>query len=236
METLERLQQLKVPSMPFYLTEGTYETPARKSYIGGRPFIPEYTRPPICHTCKEPLHFVVQYHIPNDSGNHDICSFFYCLNCYPTKGNKGFRFLRFRNVDNINPQEGLPLNEPLCVHGHMHFDLVWSLPHWRVLCHAYPSVAEKAYEEFGSECQFRYNLMREEIAELWEFDAFSFFGGYPQFSKRPIIPLCDCCQKHMKLVMQLDSHEDLGLIWKNMECLYLFECRNGNDNHKIIIS
>lgn len=229
----QQLDAIKKPSLTFTLLEPNYQTPALKSYIGGTPFLPEATSLPLCHDCQQPLHFVMQL-ITYDK-KPQLHSFFYCLTCCPTKGNKGFRVLSFPITENATPKGHFQQDRSFPTHQHLRFDLTWSLPDWNALVVKDKRLSESFFVKYDAECQTIYESMRDDILETIDFDVLSFFGGYPNFAGYPHYPTCECCQKQMDLWLQMDSREDVDLVWRNYGCLYLFRCQNQLPYYEVLI-
>jgi uncharacterized protein YwqG len=235
MEFSQQLHRIKKPMLSYYFQEPNYTTPLLKSYIGGRPYLPKNIKKPLCHSCGHPLYFVFQLHIPNEKKESTLYSFFYCTDCLPSKGNKGFRVLSFPHVHKKECKKNIDSIKSMSEHSHFQFKLDWSLPDWESLSLRYKKIANQFFEKYKEECQIEYEEAKDELLQNWEFDSFSFYGGHPNFVSHPSFPLCDCCSKPMDLWIQLDTHEELGLIWKDYGCLYLFRCTEGKENYQLLI-
>jgi len=229
--------EMKKPKLTFDVFPGsTNEDVTTLSHIGGKPFIPVYEKHPLCHTCKQPLMFVFQLNVPFEPTKCHLFVFYYCFKCNPRNGNKGFMVKKY-----INPKikqanhHVFPSN---VLYAPFDFELHWSLPDWETLTLLNRDVANYYYQADHEEFDVKYeedkNDFLEEISS-YTFDTFSFYGGYPNFLSKPVIPSCDCCNQKMDSWIQLDSYKEMNMEWDRLNPLHIFRCANKNDNYKILI-
>lgn len=227
------LQKIKKPILLFEFQSKKQKKPELMSYIGGTPYFEENKKTPICRLCKKPMMFVFQLYIPEN--NHNVLySFFYCFECSQVNGNKGFEIVKSINpslkklTTNPNLKSDIPYAE-------FKFEPYWSIPDWESLHETYPDLALSISKEFKEDSWGMYEQEREGILGDLAFDSFSFYKGYPHFLNKPEFPKCDCCNQQMELWLQIDSYDDLGLVWDDFGCLHIFKCKNNNEHFKILI-
>lgn len=230
----EILEEIKKPKLTFDLLPSVKRpTVTTLSHVGGKPFILEKQHPPLCHHCKKPMAFVFQLNVPRSETECNLYVFYYCFSCKPTKGNKGFAILNYPNPD-INKAKQ-DVSKSKITLSNFEFELYWSLPDWESLAVVHPEVAEYFMNLDDEEFDIKYDETKEEFLDMWNFDTFSFYGGYPNFLNGPVFPTCDCCNKIMKPWIQFDSYDELGFYWNKHGVLHIFKCANEKENYKIII-
>lgn len=204
------------------------------SHFGGKPFtLLKGEHPPLCHNCQKTMTFVFQLNIPYADDQTNLYVMYYCFACRSVSGDKGFAVHHYHNpkLEKSNPD--VPVSP---IHyGEFEFELHWSLPDWESLLILYPRITDYFYRIDEEEAETKYDEAKDEFLNMWNYDTFSFYGGYPNFLNEPVFPWCDCCEKAMKPFIQIDSYTDLKLDWGNYGVLHLFQCANGKGNFKIVI-
>ena len=234
MSTRDLLESIKKAKLTFDLL------PSRKSnvisthsHVGGTPFMLEGEHPPLCHDCQQPMPFIFQLHVPYNEHESQLYAMYYCFHCKPQQGNRGFTIKTYRNPS-IEQANQTAKRSPI-QYGEFEFELYWSLPEWEVLSILHPRIADYFHSLDAEEYDVKYDEEKDDFLDMWNYDTFSFYGGYPNFLNAPVIPSCDCCQKPMKSFIQMDTHEELGLCWNKYGVLHVFQCSNNNSNFKILI-
>lgn len=228
------LENIKKPKLVFEINPAKKQQDAcLHSHFGGKPFSAKGDHPPLCHYCQKQMTFVFQLHIPYAEEQSNLYAMYYCFGCRAVSGNKGFSLQHYHNpkIEKAN----LEVVKSPVHYGEFEFELYWSLPDWESLCILHPEVTDYFYSINEEEADMKYDEAKEDFLDVWNFDTFSFYGGYSNFLNEPVFPSCDCCRKVMNPFIQIDSYAELGLDWGNYGVLYVFRCQNGKDNFKIIV-
>lgn len=93
---------------------------------------------------------------------------------------------------------------------------VRSTPHWE---DARPELAGPGLGENTWEA---YNAARQVFAPAPQVESRP--GGWPDWSQGPEWPSCPGCGRRMRLIWQLDSEPDTGLMWGDVGRVYIFAC------------
>lgn len=229
------LQDIKEPTLYFKFASVENSSPNLNSYVGGTPYSEKSDRTPTCRKCKNPMEFVFQLNIPKDTEDGFLMYvFYYCFECTSTSGNKGFKIIKY---DNPSEEKNAYKNnlKSKIKYAEFDFDIQWSLPDWDSLGILKPTISKSFLKEYKADAPVIYENTKEKILNDWSFNEFSFYGGYPNFLGFPNFPKCEGCDELMVPWFQIDSTEELGLVWKDYGCLHVFKCKNGNDNFKILI-
>jgi hypothetical protein len=102
-------------------------------------------------------------------------------------------------------------------------ELVQSVPDWDDINDIAPQLAQLSAAADESEPWSAYQSAVEEL--LGEEPNFrTQIGGYPHWVQGAATPDCKICNKPMRLLAQIDSEEDAGIMWGDSGSVYLFEC------------
>lgn len=232
-EIIEVISKLKKPSLYFGMQVEKDNSPNIENHVGGKPYMKKGERYPVCKKCKEKLHFVFQLRIPEEDSSYHLHTFFYCFSCHPYKGEYGFEVRTYHNPTMEECKETKTLE--YIPYATIYFEPIWSLPDWNTLEKDHPDVYKKLISEKTDPWEV-YDSARSTILGFDGFENLNFYKGHPQFIKAPEIPTCSCCKSPMKLWIQMDTNEELDLIWSNTGCLYIFKCEScDGDRYKILV-
>jgi uncharacterized protein YwqG len=233
-EITELVRKLKQPTLICKLQSKRNNKPNLNSYIGGHPYSEKKDRVPYCRICKKEMEFIFQLNIPVNKGNNTIYSFYYCQNCKMENGRNGFKVLKY-NAPDPNKIYKKKIRKSSIQYAEFLFQPQWSLPDWNSLPFIDSSIQQHFSSEYKEDAEFEYEQIKENILQTWSFDAYSFYGGYPNFIGFPEFPTCPHCNDKMELFIQLDSEIEKHMTWKDHGCLQLFKCKNDTDNYEILI-
>lgn len=227
------ISNIKQPTLLYTLQTKRNSTPNLKSHIGGHPYTEKDDRLPICRSCKDGMDFVFQLHIPHWDASTELYAFYYCFACKKKAGNKGFEMKKYLNPNTTKTVHREHWASPI-QYSEFIFTPSWSLPDWHSLPFVDANIQQNFMNEYKEEAEVEYETTREEVLETWNFDAFSFYGGYPNFLGFPVYPTCTHCDEKMELFIQLDTEDDKGMTWNEFGCLHIFKCKQ-SDNFQILI-
>ena len=228
----KRLKQLKKPTLVYTFDLNDDSSPNLLSHIGGKPYIQTHEKYPVCKTCKEKMNFVCQLYIPKKD-QYFLYVFYYCFHCCSTKGNAGFDMRIYQNPTMKNCKRSR--RQEFISYAEFYFEPSWSLPSWEVLESYDPTTYEMIQELYPEEPFEAYEQCRANLIEFDGIDFLAYYGGFPEFVKEVDVPICSCCQKQMKLFLQLNSFEEFSMVWGNVGCLYLFTCEKQAANFQIVV-
>lgn len=228
------LSNLKAPTLLYSLRKTRNISPYIGSYIGGIPYSEKNSRIPICRTCKKPMNFVFQLNIPSNDKRSNLHAFYYCFSCLPLKGKNGFKMVRY---DDPSLQKMVKKNSWTSPINFSEFVFTpqWSLPEWNSLPFVDINVQTHFLSTYEEQAEVEYENLKDTILNSWNFDSFSFYGGYANFLGFPAYPKCNHCDETMELFMQLDSNEEKGMTWNEYGCLHIFRCSTAPNNFEILI-
>lgn len=233
-EWVQIVEKLKKPTLYFGVEAEGDTSPNLKNHVGGKPYIQKGEEYPTCQRCKENLNFIFQLHVPKtDETGYDLFTFYYCFSCHPYKGEQGFCVRKYDNPDMIESKE--PRTLEYIPYASFYFEAIWSLPDWNTLRKNHTDFYNALHENQKEDPWDVYDDIRSNILGVDGYENLSFYGGYPQFIQDAHLPTCSCCKKQMKLWTQMDSSEELDMLWSNTGCLYIFKCPDGNEKYKILI-
>jgi len=219
-----------------------------ESQFGGSPYLQLNESLPVCASCDTPLDFIFQLDLSQWQGvknfKFSFINLFYCWECMPLtpefNGEKDpMKSLEIRTYRKATLEKYKPIEIPMesvTLTGDINFSEGELLPDYKDLEKIdevlYSTINELSQKANLNEVEYWENLVEAACGTL---DSYSFIGGYPQWINKPNIPECEVCAIPMKFVCQIDSHEEIDLIWGDKGCMYLFSCEKHNKNQKAII-
>jgi hypothetical protein len=233
-ELIQVVEKLKKPTLFFGVELKKDESPNLKSHMGGKPYMSKGEKYPVCTRCKEKMNFIFQLFIPRkDETIHDLYVFYYCCSCHPYQGAEGFAIKKYSEPNMEEMKESRVLD--YIPYAEFYFEPTWSLPDWGTLGDRNPEIMKMIQRENKEEPWEMYEEIKSTLLGVDGYESLCFYGGHPQFMKEPKFPVCSCCKKPMKLWVQLDSSEELDMIWSNMGCLYVFKCADNQEKYQILV-
>lgn len=201
--------------------------PLLSTKFGGTPYSEENDWP-ICGNCENPLSFIFQCNLadcPHQKAQ-GLFTFFYCHECSPW-GDDDFEdawLVRRYNapdkasafeLDNDSPARTNPCSTQLQV--------AQSLPNWESINDLAPEIAKLSASANSDEPWAAYQQALEQLLG-GEPELNTAIGGYPQWIQGTDFPSCPNCSKRTRLLAQIDSEEEAGIMWGDSGMVYLFEC------------
>jgi uncharacterized protein YwqG len=229
-ELIEAINKLKKPTLYFGMEVEKDTSPNLENHVGGKPYMRKGEKYPVCTKCKEKLNFILQLRIPGEEVDYTLQTFYYCFSCHPYRGEHGFEIRTYENPTMEESKETKTLE--YIPYASVYFEPVWSLPDLNTIRAEHQDVYKKL-QDGKNDPWDAYDSARSRILGFDGFEQLNFYHGHPQFIKVPQIPTCSCCKKQMDLWVQMDSNEELDLIWSNTGCLYIFKCEK--NRYKILI-
>jgi uncharacterized protein YwqG len=216
-----------------------------QSKFGGTPYAERGDAWPICGGCGKGLAFIMQAHLdecekaaategdepkPDDDRRSGLVVFFYCQQCsswgdIPADLKDAWVVRRYDTPSESKAVELADLSpadlrtKPCAVM----ISPAVSLPDWESLDTVDPELSnlsasldhDEPWEPYSSACT---EVLGEEPSCRTQ------IGGYPSFIQGANFPDCSECGQAMRLLMQIDSEDDAGLMWGDAGSVYLFEC------------
>lgn len=220
----DQLIKIRRPQLHFQLSDVSTPTPTLDSYVGGMPYLLTQERCPVCSLCKKDLTFIFQLRLPNKD-DINLYVFFYCFECQKTSGTNGFHVNKYKNptIENALKTAHFDITKK---HFRLSCSLMWSLPVWEVFKKDYPEFGNTMDRTFPVDAGNYYDLVCKDILKEDHKENLNLIGGYPQFLTHPLKPECNCCvvRKPLSFLMQMDSHFEYRMRWKDDGVFYLYQC------------
>lgn len=212
----------------------------RESHLAGPPFWPASEPWPVCGQCDRPLTFIGQLRLGNKgplhTGTDHLITFHYCLHCfaYGPDDASAYRLRRYSAPD-TTPLETTPppsIEDP----GYTHWNPVpcrcslqptRSVPHWS------DAESELTGMDLGDDPWELYLAEAQAITGAPNVE--SRVGGYPDWIQSANWPHCPECGERMRLVWQLDSESEAGIMWGDTGRIYIFTCPRPCSAHALAL-
>jgi uncharacterized protein YwqG len=226
------LKPLLLPATQITPIKPRQQLPPTSTRFGGTPYFESPDSWPICGGCNHPLTFILQWNLADCPHSQSTClfTFFYCHECgswgdIPADLKNACAVRRYPNpsdakaklLEDDSPEQSRTKE---CA---VKLELIQSLPDWEGLSDIAPDLAQLSAAADENEPWAAYQTAVEELLGA-EPDFHTQIGGYPHWVQGADIPECKACSKSMRLLAQIDSEEDAGLMWGDSGSVYLFEC------------
>ena len=201
--------------------------------FGGAPYAERGEKWPVCGGCGKGLSFICQWNLaecPHLSGSAGLYAFYYCHGCaswgdLPADLKDAWMVRRYPAPDpgrSVHLEDASPTGarttDCSCTLAKER-----SLPDWDGLAEEAPRAAALSKELNEDEAWEPYSEIAEELLG-GEPDYRTQIGGYPRFVQGADYPECPDCAQRMRLLAQIDSEEEAGLMWGDSGCVYIFGC------------
>ena len=233
-EWLQMVENLKKPSLYFGLELEMDTSPNISSHVGGKPYLQKGEKYPVCPRCKEKENFVLQIHVPKANMlGYNLYVLYYCFSCSPTKGEQGFTVRNYENPHMMDSKETKILD--YFPYASLYFEPIWSLPDWNTLQLNHHSLFKSLHQNKKEDAWDNYDELKSKVLGIDGYESLSFYKGHPQFVEEAYFPTCPCCENQMKLWIQLDTCDEIDLVWSGGGCMYIFKCPQDSENYSMII-
>jgi hypothetical protein len=188
---------------------------------------------PICPACGEKLSFVFQFYPQADKkalSAAPLLVFYYCFKCTPIGREDeppGMWLLKAYHAAEADKfADGVGLDKEFIPFS-CRTEKVYVLPDYETIEEKFPHIAEmceaidaedpvSVYEDSGLEAGC-------------EMEPFTSIGGYPIWIQGESGRNCPICKKQMDFIGQIDSQQEVQLMWGDAGCVYLFQCHEHHD-------
>jgi len=206
--------------------------PATRTKFGGIPYSEAGDSWPICPGCERGLNFICQLNLADclhpEPVLRGLFVFYYCWECMPwglpgdLKGTWLVRAYPRPGVDRIvQIQHGVKSVAPtIPCSVEMVIDL--SLPDWDGIDVVCPAAAELSSKLDLDKPWAPYKAASMELTGNNGYA--TRIGGYPKWVQAESTPSCSVCTQRMRLLAQIDSEDEAGIMWGDVGCVYLFVC------------
>ncbi|EKD81224.1 MAG: hypothetical protein ACD_39C01901G0003 [uncultured bacterium] len=188
---------------------------------------------PICSVCGEKLSFVFQFH-PNPDRKAlsaaPLLVFYYCFKCTPigAEGEEPGQWL-IKSYQTAAPEkfvDGIGVDKSFTAFS-CRTEKVQVLPDYETIEEKYPEIAELCEGIDADDPLSAYEDAGLEIGCTME--PFTSIGGYPIWIQGESQRTCPICKKTMEFIGQIDSQQEVQLMWGDAGCVYLFQCHEHYD-------
>ena len=204
--------------------------------FGGLPYAERGDEWPVCGGCGEGLSFIFQANLAECAAaerGKGLFAFFYCHSCsswgdIPPELTDAWVVRRYEapseakaiEMEDTSPEDA---RTRACS---VKLATVMSLPDWEGVGEIAPEVSDMSAELNDDEPWEPYvSAAAELLGEHPDNDDFrTQIGGYAKFVQGAVIPECAKCNHAMRLLAQIDSADEAGLMWGDAGCVYLWEC------------
>ena len=241
-EFLQRLKGLTRPAAAAELhpLRGGPDISPIGSKFGGRPFAVAAEAWPMCGTCGQGLTFVFQCNLAalpeecrQDLGGpaaDGLFAFYYCHSCgswgdVPGDAPGAWIVRRYEKpveteaatIEDLSPPD-TRTRPCACT-----FASELSIPDWEEYSDMEPVAAVGATPADRMDAARAYHRACEELVGV-SWISKTRVGGYPFYIQGSVWARCRECGSRMRLLAQIQSEEDAGLMWGDCGSVYLFEC------------
>lgn len=206
--------------------------PITGTHFGGAPYAEDGDTWQTCTHCHKPLTFICQVNtaecFSSQPANIALFTFFYCWDCSPWEmddANKGTWLVGTYDAPSkakavfIQPTSAQPHPTRPC---RVELEKVLSFPDWESIDVVEPRASELSANLHLKEPWDQYDALLDRLDAFMDYA--TLVGGYPHWIQGEDTPLCDECGNRMKMLAQLDSEEEAGIMWVDTGCVYLFQC------------
>lgn len=221
---VDSLKLLAEPAIQIIVEEPTPEQKGSQlqSHFGGIPYFERGEKWPRANN-GEPLDFVFQYFFDKNTDNHNIklVQLYYSFKLSPWfSGSEGWLVKTYKQIDrNKMVQISCPNDDNRVSHCNITTKAISTLPDWEgtiLWCNNLADLSEQIDPERPWQ-----NYMKAAAQVVGNTDYRCQIGGYPQWVQGNDTPLCKNGNP-MKLLFQLDSDDNAGIMWGDMGLLYIF--------------
>lgn len=206
--------------------------PITSTKFGGHPYAELDEDWPICGGCEEGLSFIFQCNLaecPHQKAQ-GLFAFYYCHECsswgdIPPEIEDAWLVRRYEApaANKAVELEDASPDNARTKECSVKLEIVQSLPNWESINDLLPAAAELSAKSNKEEPWAAYQKTVEELLG-GEPEINSQIGGYPNWIQGAESIECEKCKTRMRLLGQIDSEEDAGLMWGDVGAVYLFEC------------
>jgi len=218
-------KQLRPLVLPVTLVEPRAGAPGiAETKFGGAPYAEAGETWPMCGGCKRGLSFVFQW-----KAERGLCTFYYCFECNPwglaDEPRAAWCLRRHATSDAAVSLPDRSPKKPRLKERAVALRPGLSLPDWEGIDSFAPKLDVDSEE---------YDPVVESLIGR-EPDFCTQIGGYPMFVQGGEFPACPACRKQMRLLVQIDSEEEVQLMWGDSGCVYLFECATHPEKVELLL-
>jgi len=188
---------------------------------------------PVCPVCGEKLSFVFQFYpLPDKKALSapPLLVFYYCFKCTPIgteKEERGMWLLKaYHTASPAKFNDGSGVDQDLTPFS-CRTEKVHVLPDYETIEEKYPDIAAMCEGEDAEDPVSVYEDAGLEIGCVME--PFTSIGGYPIWIQGEAERSCPVCKKPMEFICQIDSQQEVQLMWGDAGCVYLFQCQEHHD-------
>ncbi|GAB4275681.1 MAG: hypothetical protein Kow0029_17070 [Candidatus Rifleibacteriota bacterium] len=232
---MEQIEQLLKPLIKKCFRIGAIpaefsEDSRLKTRFAGPVFAKNLEKMPVCGTCGKELSFVFQFRENPDSDSGDLIQFFYCFHCVPigVKSEKEQWLTRLYSENSLAElTKQLNTGESKLRPCLATTNIVNMLPDYESL----EEVGHKVVKECEKiDPEDPWDVYEESCMAMGcDIEPFSSIGGYPIWIQGVASKKCPECNEKMEFIAQIDSVPEVGLMWGDAGCVYLFRCKKHKD-------
>ncbi|MBU1108231.1 MAG: DUF1963 domain-containing protein [Candidatus Riflebacteria bacterium] len=188
---------------------------------------------PVCPVCGEKLSFVFQFYPQSDQkalSASPLLVFYYCFKCTPigSENEEPGQWL-IRSYQTAAPEkfvDGIGVDTSFTAFS-CQLAKTQVLPDYETIEEKYPYIAEMCEEVDADDPLGAYEDAGLEVG--CEMEPFTSIGGYPIWIQGEAERTCPICKKIMDFIGQIDSQQEVQLMWGDAGCVYLFQCHEHHD-------
>lgn len=206
---------------------------AAETRFAGPAYAEEGEVEPVCPVCGERLSFVFQFYQASDRkalSTPPLLVFYYCFKCTPI-GNENEDPGQWLIKTYQTPAPEKFVGDAGLDDSFLAFscrtEKVKVLPDYESIEEKYPEIAAICEGIDGDDPVSVYEDAGVEIGCAME--PFTSIGGYPIWIQGETERRCKICKKQMEFIGQIDSQQEVQLMWGDAGCVYLFQCHEHHD-------
>lgn len=195
--------------------------------FGGAPYAETGDKCPICAACGEKLTFVFQFRDNYDMDlkpSGPLHVFYYCFGCMPIETADEGQWLvkTYKNPESAKFVETSPNETMEIVPSGVTLKRDFVVPAFDFMCELNSEVYDLCTELSPDDPHTAYEEAAKAAGAIAP--VCSSMGGYQAVVQALAAQDCPHCSKDMDFFVQIQSEEDINLMWGDLGVLYLFKC------------